>query len=130
MSLLSLGLTWEDSAPRGFQVGRAAALLEHAHRREARAFKKLVKYLHQRNRRADAEKWAREYEQIKRRRLKRRLARAAARPPCPGCGGTVGRVGQTAKIPTYCSVRCGRAARFKRWYEKHGQERNARRRKT
>ena len=91
MSLLSLGLTWEDSAPRGFQVGRAAALLEHAHRREARAFKKLVKYLHQRTRRADAEKWAREYEQIKRRRLKRRLARAAARPPCPGCGGTVGR---------------------------------------
>lgn len=80
-------------------------------------------------RRSDPAAWAHEYAQEKRRRRVKRAARAAARPPCPHCGGKVERVGATAKIPTYCAPACSRAARFKRWWEKHGEARNARRRK-
>lgn len=57
-----------------------------------------------------------------------RAERAAARPPCPHCGAKVERLGATAKIPTYCSKKCNRAAVFARWYAKHGVERNERRR--
>lgn len=129
-SLAELGITFDDDGRAvGFQIGKAAALLEYAHRCEARNFKKLVKQLHQKNRRSDPERWAREYAQLKGRRRARRLSRAAARPPCPHCGKTVVRLGSTAKIPIYCSSKCMRAARFKRWYDKHGAERNARRKK-
>lgn len=72
-------------------------------------------------------------EQLFRKRAIRRSTRtqrAAARPPCPRCGAKVERCGPTAKIPTYCSDRCMRAARFARWHAKHGQERNDRRRKA
>lgn len=85
--------------------------------------------LESQRRRSDPAAWAWEYAQEKRRRRQRRLARAAARPPCPHCKGMVKRLGPTAKIPTYCSDKCMRAARWKRWYKKHGAERNAQRRK-
>lgn len=61
-------------------------------------------------------------------RMVLRQERAAARPPCPHCGVFVERVGVSAKIPKFCSAKCGRAARFARWYAKHGTERNERRR--
>lgn len=69
---------------------------------------------------ADAAK--REHRQAARR------ARAALRPPCPHCGAKVERVGTSAKIPTHCSRKCTNAARWARWYAKHGAERNERRR--
>lgn len=71
---------------------------------------------------------ARENAEASARRIRRRLDRAAARPPCPHCGEPVVRLGRTAKIPTFCSYRCTRAAIFARWYAKHGQARNERRR--
>lgn len=73
---------------------------------------------------------AAENADTRRRRRARRLTRAAARPPCPHCDKPVVRVGRSAKLPIYCTDRCMRAARFARWWEKHGAERNARRRKT
>lgn len=63
------------------------------------------------------------------RRRIRRLARAAARPPCPQCSKPVERIGRSATLPIYCTRRCMRAATYARWWEKHGAERNARRRK-
>lgn len=86
--------------------------------------------LESQRRRSDPVAWAWEYAQCKRRRRERRLARARARPPCPHCSGKVERLNPTAKIPIYCSDKCMRGARFKRWYEKHGADRNRRRRKT
>lgn len=81
-------------------------------------------------RRSDPVRWAWEYAGCKRRRRQKRIARAAARGPCPHCGGKVERIGATAKIPIYCTPKCARAARWARWYAKHGVEHNARRRKA
>lgn len=69
----------------------------------------------------DAE-WAR------RTKLRRRLVRArkaALRPPCPHCGVPVERCGATAKVPTYCSRKCMRAAIWARWWIKNKDARNA-----
>jgi hypothetical protein len=60
------------------------------------------------------------------------VARRESRPPCPHCGAKVERVSERKQgggtSPTYCSPKCMRAARFARWYAKHGAERNERRR--
>lgn len=81
-------------------------------------------------RRADPVQWAWEYAGCKRRRRQKRQAKEATRAPCPHCKGPVTRTSRTGKVPTYCTVECSRAARFARWYAKHGQERNAQRRKA
>lgn len=63
-SLAEHGITWdEDGTPRGFQIGKAAAMLDWEHRKEARAFEKLIARLRSR-------KWYSE---------NRERARAAAR---------------------------------------------------
>ena len=63
-------------------------------------------------------------------RAKERVAKLTGRPPCPHCGGVVNRDSKDhrAKVPTYCSDRCMRAARWARYQAKHGAERNERRR--
>lgn len=80
-------------------------------------------------RQADPKRRAAEQRNAMRLRADRRGTKAATRPPCPHCNGKVERVGKTGKIPTYCTSKCMRAARWARWYEKHGTERNDRRRK-
>lgn len=62
------------------------------------------------------------------RRRSRRAARAAARPPCPHCGARVERCQRTGKVPTYCTPKCMRAARWARWWAKNKDARNAQRR--
>lgn len=53
-SLAEHGITWsEDGTPNGFQVGKSAALLDYAHRKEAREFAALVNRLR-------TQKWYRE----------------------------------------------------------------------
>lgn len=81
-------------------------------------------------RRADPVRWAWEYAGCKRRRRQKRQAKEARRAPCPHCKEPVTRTSKMGKVPVYCSNQCTRAARFARWYAKHGQERNARRRKA
>lgn len=90
-----------------------------------------------------ADRWSRrrawveaQNERYKAARAKTRAARLVKRPPCPHCSNPVVRDakvrvdgrGRGAKIPTYCSDKCARAAKFARWYAKHGAERNERRR--
>lgn len=80
-------------------------------------------------RRTDPVKRAWEAAGQKCRRRERRGARAKDRPPCPHCKLPVERVGKIGKIPKYCQSSCMRAAKWARWYAKHGEERNARRAK-
>ncbi len=74
--------------------------------------------------------WELEYAKVKADRRSKREKRLAERPPCPHCGKPVERDSKrgTAKLPKYCSDKCKRAATFAKWYAKHGQERNERRR--
>jgi hypothetical protein len=81
-------------------------------------------------RRADPLRRRAEQDAESGRRRARRAQRAATRLPCPHCGGKVERVGATAKLPTYCTPKCMRAAKCARWHAKHGQDHNARRRKA
>ncbi|HET9045069.1 MAG TPA: hypothetical protein VFN70_18065 [Burkholderiales bacterium] len=73
---------------------------------------------------------ARENAETSARRIRARLERAAARPPCPHCGAPVERLGRTAKIPMYCSTKCAESARRRTWWERNKDARNAARRKT
>lgn len=59
-----------------------------------------------------------------RRGVERRMRKAAQRPPCPGCGGQVVRVGTAGRVPVYCTERCQRIAKWRRWDTKK-RERNA-----
>lgn len=54
-----------------------------------------------------------------RRLMRARTVIAAVRPPCPHCSGPVIRLGTTGTPPRYCSEKCMRAAKFKRWYDSH-----------
>lgn len=74
--------------------------------------------------------WPLEYQRMKAKRARDRAQRAAQRPPCPHCGDPVNRESKrgTAKLPTYCSDKCMRAAKWARWWDANKDERNARRR--
>lgn len=64
---------------------------------------------------------AKENAQARATRQASRLARAAARPPCPHCGGKVTRgavVPRGRKLPKYCSHKCARAAIWARYAAK------------
>lgn len=68
--------------------------------------------------RAALRDWQREYELRKDRRALAREHAADDRPPCPNCGNPVERTSAKGPLATYCSKRCSKAARQKRWAEK------------
>lgn len=53
-------------------------------------------------------------ERYRARRAHDRAAKRASRPPCPHCGAPVEResLNGGAKVPTYCTPKCARAARL------------------
>jgi endogenous inhibitor of DNA gyrase (YacG/DUF329 family) len=101
--------------------------LDWLEKQEEVVWQKRNKRLESQRRRADPVAWAWEYAQARRRIRQRRLARAAARPPCPECGAKVVRVGRMGKLPKYCSNRCTRAAIWRRWAKKNPNYRRLRR---
>jgi len=117
----------EDGRPlAGYQVGKAVAMLDWQHRRDAKDFRTLCLRLskrrtHQRQRARPGFREA-ELAAHRERRAAARAAKSAARSPCPTCGGAVERVGATGKVPTYCSKRCMRRAVELRYRERHGDE--------
>lgn len=128
-ALSVLGLTWDDGVPVGFQVGKSAALLDHAHRKDQEAFRKLCARLYARNwsrklRREDPERartncraW-REKNRERVREIERertRKARLQRRPMCvcDQCGKRWKPAPKYAATPgvrqrkgRFCSVRC------------------------
>lgn len=72
----------------------------------------------QRLRREPALQWRDlDHQRARERNAENRARRAAARPPCPGCGGCPRDAARAqAKLPIYCSSRCGAAHRARTRY--------------
>lgn len=72
----------------------------------------------QRLRREPAFQWRDlDHQRARERNAENRARRAAARPPCPGCGGCPRDAARAqAKLPVFCSTRCGVAYRARTRY--------------
>lgn len=126
------GVTWsEDGTPDGFQVGKSAALLDYAHRKEAREFAALVNRLR-------AQKWYRENTERARAAAQARWnvnretmlakmkadyhAKLGPKPlrKCAACGETFR---TRRKNKTCCSSRCRDRLRSREYRRKLAEQR-------
>jgi hypothetical protein len=123
----------EDGRPLpGYLVGKACAVADWRHRKEAREFQELCKRLrdarYHKSRKADTARWQ---SLLVRRQMKRLSARevAASTPRlCPCCGEEVKRRSRLGRIAKYCTTKCKRLTNVRLWYRRHRDENCALRR--